>query len=269
LDPLFRTAVKAYGSRVIGVVLSGMLNDGSYGLALVKQAGGLAMVQDPSDTMFPGMPLSAMRTTDVDHTDPAREIGDLLPRAVPASRPEGECAVPSDHDKTDEPDVAESGVHSLPEQGMGGPPAGLSGKLSIFQCPECGAPMWQLEDGLPTVRFRCQVGHGFTLQTMAVDQWTKLEAGLWSLVRAFEEHAALWELMAETCADKTRKDAARQIEEANRLREQAEVVRGLVMADRPVLGTICPDSPLVRADLQITPDRSFDPDRCPARSSAG
>ena len=80
IDPLFRSAASAYGVRVIGIILSGTLDDGSLGLASIKRKGGLALVQHPDDAAFPGMPMSAMQAAEVDHAVPLDEIPGLLSR---------------------------------------------------------------------------------------------------------------------------------------------------------------------------------------------
>ena len=80
VDPLFRSAALSHGERVIGVILSGALDDGSSGLWTVKRYGGLAVVQDPEDAEVPSMPESAARAVEVDHSVPAREMGPLLGR---------------------------------------------------------------------------------------------------------------------------------------------------------------------------------------------
>ena len=82
IDPLFRTAARAYGSRVLGIVLSGMLGDGTAGLKSVKSEGGTAIVQDPKEAQFGSMPLSAMRSVSVDFVLSAAEIGQKLPALV-------------------------------------------------------------------------------------------------------------------------------------------------------------------------------------------
>jgi two-component system, chemotaxis family, protein-glutamate methylesterase/glutaminase len=82
IDPLFRSAAEAYGRRVIGVLLSGTLDDGTAGLGLIKQNGGIAVVQEPADALYPGMPSSALQQAEVDHVVPAAEIGPLLERLV-------------------------------------------------------------------------------------------------------------------------------------------------------------------------------------------
>jgi hypothetical protein len=80
VDPLFRSAAHVYGPRVIGIVLSGALDDGTAGLWTIKQRGGTAIVQEPADARHRAMPLNALEHTDADHRLPAAEIGGLLGR---------------------------------------------------------------------------------------------------------------------------------------------------------------------------------------------
>jgi two-component system chemotaxis response regulator CheB len=78
VNVLFRSAAVAYGPRVIGVILSGTLDDGATGLWWVKKHGGVAVVQTPSDAEFEGMPITALEHVDVNEVIPAREIGPYL-----------------------------------------------------------------------------------------------------------------------------------------------------------------------------------------------
>ena len=96
IDPLFRTAARSYRNRVVGVVLSGNLNDGSRGLSLVKELGGLAVVQEPDDARYPGMPAAAIELVDVDHVLPITALADLLVRLT--REPISEVAVPRPDD---------------------------------------------------------------------------------------------------------------------------------------------------------------------------
>jgi two-component system chemotaxis response regulator CheB len=82
IDPLFRSAALAFGPRVIGVILTGLLDDGTVGLMALKRSGGIAVVQDPDDTRFPSMPRSAIAHVEVDYVVPADRIGPLLERLV-------------------------------------------------------------------------------------------------------------------------------------------------------------------------------------------
>ena len=78
INATFRSAAVNYRNRVVGVILSGMLDDGATGLWWIKQYGGVGVVQDPIETPFPDMPCAALEHVDVDHVAGAAEIGALL-----------------------------------------------------------------------------------------------------------------------------------------------------------------------------------------------
>jgi two-component system chemotaxis response regulator CheB len=82
IDPLFESAARAYRRRVIGLVLSGYMDDGTAGLAAVKSRGGIAVVQDPKDAAAPNMPISALRHVDIDFCLPVADIAPLLVQLV-------------------------------------------------------------------------------------------------------------------------------------------------------------------------------------------
>ena len=177
IDPMFRSAALAYGPRVIGVVLSGMLHDGTVGLLEVKRAGGIAIVQDPKDTEWPSMPESALRRVDVDHCVPAAGIGDLLVSLVGTSPAP---AVESNPESADELDLLT--VHKDDREHPGQP--------SPYSCPDCGGVLWELRDG-ELLRFRCRVGHAYTSETLATEQALTIEQALWTALRALEEQASV------------------------------------------------------------------------------
>ena len=78
IDPLFRSAAVNYGPRVIGVLLSGSLDDGTAGLSAIKKSGGITIVQDPAEALYPTMPWSAIMNTSIDHVLTTDEIAPLL-----------------------------------------------------------------------------------------------------------------------------------------------------------------------------------------------
>jgi len=173
IDPLFRSAAGAYGERVIGVLLSGALSDGSAGLAVVKQAGGIAVVQDPEEALTPAMPRNALERVRADHLCRAEEIGPLLSRLVDVERP----VVP-----VEAPPVVAS--EALPE------PGGEVNGRAVYSCPDCGGVLVEgTEGGAP--KFRCTVGHQLTEQSLIDGQQETLESALWAALRALEERASL------------------------------------------------------------------------------
>jgi two-component system chemotaxis response regulator CheB len=192
LDPLFRSAARSYGSRVIGVVLSGTLDDGTVGLHAIKSAGGLAVVQDPEQSAYPGMPSSALEHVEIDHVVPARELGALLGRLTREPALPRPALLPDDLDPELDPD--------LPEPAVVGTAAlrrtTLPGIPSTLTCPECGGLLFEGEEaGL--LHFRCHVGHAFSEETLMAAQAHALEGALWAAVRALEEKAELGRRLAE------------------------------------------------------------------------
>jgi two-component system chemotaxis response regulator CheB len=78
IDPLFLSAAQVYGQRVIGVLLSGMLDDGAKGLKEIKRHGGLSIVQSLAEAGFPDMPRNALANVEIDHCVPLAQIRDLI-----------------------------------------------------------------------------------------------------------------------------------------------------------------------------------------------
>jgi two-component system, chemotaxis family, protein-glutamate methylesterase/glutaminase len=212
IDPLFRSAARAAGQRCIGVVLSGLLDDGASGLRFIKAGGGAAVVQDPDDALFPSMPKAAMAMTQVDRIVAAREVAqalcrlieepvDLVEQGSEPTAPGG--IVPSDRD-ADGADRVELDDPSEAAALLDGPPSGLT-------CPECGGALWEQEDG-PTLRFACHVGHTYSVASLVEEQGRSLETTLWSSVRALEERAQTYRRLEhrtrgsarEICGDRAR-----------------------------------------------------------------
>lgn len=137
VDTLFRSAAVAFGPRVAGVVLTGSLNDGTVGLAAIKQRGGMAIVQDPDDALFSGMPQSALEHVEVDHCLPLSGIAPLLARVVHEEVEEGAYPVPDDMEMEDRMARLDPATPENVEK-LGHP--------SAFTCPECEGPLWEIRD---------------------------------------------------------------------------------------------------------------------------
>lgn len=184
VDPLFRTAAQSYGQRVVGVVLSGSLDDGTHGLMIVKKQGGVAIAQDPHEAIIPSMPQSAIRNVEVDHILTVAEMAPLLVQLAQ------ERVIPGGGAMTQEPqpDPAELQPGKLETGSIDRPP-------STYTCPECGGALWEISEG-NLLRFRCHVGHGYTADGLLLDQSRHLESALWAALRSLDETAALRRQMA-------------------------------------------------------------------------
>jgi two-component system chemotaxis response regulator CheB len=185
IDPLFRTAAHYHGSRVIGVILSGALDDGTAGLYAVKQAGGLAVVQDPADAMCSSMPTHALERVSVDHVVKPKDLADLLSRLVREPAPDSSARSSVTLETPDEADGPFDPVVS----------GERIGTESGLTCPDCHGVLRQVEEG-DVLRFRCRVGHAYTSQTMLEAQGDAVENALWIAVRSLEERAVLVQKLA-------------------------------------------------------------------------
>ncbi|HYZ23823.1 MAG TPA: chemotaxis protein CheB [Rhodopila sp.] len=218
IDPLFRSAACSFGGAVIGVVLSGALNDGSAGLRAVKRCGGLAVVQCPEDAAVASMPRSAIRIAAADHVAPAAELGPLIGRLV---RQPAAPTPPIPVDIRLETLIAAQELAGMKAEDA-------LGKPSRFTCPECNGALWEIEDG-SLLRFRCHVGHAYTSETVLSAQAEQAERMLWNLLRTHQERAALaWRMAAKEEAEHRLEIARRLQERAREYEEDAELVRRLI-----------------------------------------
>lgn len=209
VDPLFRSAAAVFGPRVVAVVLSGARDDGTAGLAAIKRAGGLALVQDPEDAAVATMPRSAIAQVEVDQVLPVAEIARAIVAGIDALDTKGVRLMAAADDPTDP-------VSTTAE------PADATG----LTCPECGGALWQIEDG-GIRRYRCHVGHLFSEESLNEEQGEALEHALWTAVRALEERAALMRRGTERFRDAGR-TAARFAAQADAYEDAAQRIRSII-----------------------------------------
>ena len=190
INPLFRSAATTFRQRVIGVILTGTLDDGAAGLWAIKQCGGIAIVQ--SDAAFTEMPRSAVENVNVDFYVPLADISALLRRLT-----------------ADTVELSDPGpvfdVIRVNDEGTKMKSPGFDidqlGRRSVFSCPECNGALWELETG--GLQYRCHVGHGYSAASLKQEQNGTIETSLWSAVRALKESAALDERLAERANNTT------------------------------------------------------------------
>jgi len=231
VDPLFRSAAREYATRVVGVVLSGALDDGTAGLLAIKSRGGIAVVQDPADALYPGMPGNALQQVEVDHVLPAAAMGELLARLIADS-----AEAPADPAPTGMRVEVEMEGFSM-EAFEGDHP----GRPSGFSCPDCHGVLWQIKDG-GLQRYRCRVGHAWSPESLLTRQSEALEAALWVALRSLEERAALARRLAEPARRRGHRITASRFEEqAAEAQQAARLVRDLLL-NRDAFATAWPFS---------------------------
>lgn len=217
VDPLFRSAARAYGRRVVGVILSGVLDDGTAGLVAVEMREGICVVQDPVDALYAGMPQSAIDNVTVDYIVPIADMGALLVQLVQTPIPDEEENPESELIEM-EIDMAELDEHTMHEDEHPGIP-------SVYGCPECGGTLWEIQEG-ELVRYRCRIGHAYSAQTLLAEQAESLEEALWVALRALEESASLSHRMAHRAQERGATRSVEQFDEqARAAHERAEIIR--------------------------------------------
>ncbi|HEX8329055.1 MAG TPA: chemotaxis protein CheB [Hymenobacter sp.] len=212
-DALFRSAAVAYGARTVGVVLTGMLHDGTAGLEFIKRCGGVAVVQDPHDAEYPSMPETALRNVDVDYVVPLDQMGALLEEITRKPLPERKMDIPEDLKQ--EAAIAERVVGTTEEVTRIAHPVPLT-------CPDCGGSLFEVNEG-KLLRFRCHTGHAFTADALLRSAQHSLEETLWVALRMMEERKNLLSSMAARGEGPYSVQQEERIEEMkkhiNRLRE--------------------------------------------------
>ncbi|CAH0999772.1 Protein-glutamate methylesterase/protein-glutamine glutaminase [Neolewinella maritima] len=192
VDALFRSAAHAYRDRVIGVVVSGALNDGSSGTWTIKRFGGTSIVQDPDEAMFSDMPRETMQYTEVDHVLPASQIGQLLGTLC---RKE---ITPSTGNGHSEEEAAKVELEIAVAKGANGMKMGILdiGNPSSLACPECHGVLAKFQEGR-LLRFRCHTGHAHTVESLLASVNDNVEKSMWEVMRGMEESKVLLDTLAE------------------------------------------------------------------------
>lgn len=208
VDALFRSAARAYGPRVIGVVLTGYLDCGTSGLLSIKARGGLSVVQDPEQAYAPEMPRSAIAHVEIDYVSPLSGMGALLARLVKSPAGTGPSSV----------------SRSLLE--IEGDEPGVPAEVV---CPICRGATTEAAIG-EYKQFRCHVGHTFSFESMLSEQTEETERALWAAVRAIEESASLAQRMAARSHGEME---LRYREKHETLSRQADVIRRLLLGTGP------------------------------------
>lgn len=217
IDPLFRSAARCYGRRVVGVILTGALHDGVAGLMSIRAAGGIGIIQDPKDAEVPELPRSALEIAGADYVVTADQLAPLLVDLIrPPRASEGEKVMAEVDPLEKMPQVV---VADMAAQARGE----KRGTLATFTCPECGGNLWQVDDQ-KLIRFSCHVGHAFHGEDLLGQQAVALEAALWTATRIFKEKTVLARQLAAVQRHQGNAESAVRFEEEAQLSERYSVL---------------------------------------------
>lgn len=223
IDALFRSAAYTFGSRVIGVVLTGLLDDGTSGMWSIKRQGGVGIIQEPEEALYPSMPRSVLEYVDVDYQLPISEIGPLLYQltAQPAPTEPEMPAEEADRFKTElrmaaQQYVFDSGFKKL------GPP-------TLLTCPECHGALVSIKEG-KLERFRCHTGHAFTASDLLAEISKATEDSLWNTIRGLEEAIMILEQAAKSYDEADNSMATEVIrQKIQHIKDQTGVIREIIV----------------------------------------
>ncbi|AMJ64014.1 chemotaxis protein CheB [Hymenobacter sp. PAMC 26628] len=232
IDALFRSAAYTYGPRVIGVVLTGYLDDGTSGLWSVQRMGGLTIVQEPDDAEQPSMPTNALEFVAADYVVPLAQLGPLLGRLTRERAPA----------KTRLPAAALDLLKielTIAKQG-GGFELGIidKGKLTPFTCPDCHGALTQLIEG-KLIRYRCHTGHAYTVSALLSEVTQSVEGLLYQSMRGLEETKMLLQNLGRHFADDHQDPvAALFFRKADETGQQARVVHDSILKHEALSGDL-------------------------------
>lgn len=180
IDVLFRSAAANYGSAVIGIILTGMLDDGTSGMAAIKRSGGICIVQEPVEAAYPDMPINVLNNVDVDYRVSLADMGYIIDDIF--SKP-AKPGVPIPEDVILEAKINERMVSNISELEK-------IGEHSNFVCPDCGGGLWRIKNE-KNPRYRCYTGHVYTEDLLLEKHAEELEDSLWVSIRMLEERKNL------------------------------------------------------------------------------
>lgn len=224
IDPLFRSVAQVFGPGAVGVLLTGNLDDGTSGLDVIKRLGGVAVVQDPADALFPEMPQSAIDHVAVDYVVPLARMAPLLIELMRAPAParavetvpeqvEVEVKIAKAHDPLD------AGLERI-------------GEPSRFACPDCHGVLMQLQEG-SRIRFRCHTGHAYSVDSLVAAISEGIDESLWNAMRSLEEASLLLQRIAQLQSEHSI-DASQIAAQAEEAQLHADEIRGLVGRRKPL-----------------------------------
>ncbi len=237
IDALFRSAARAYGPRTVGMVLTGTLDDGTAGLQSIKSCGGLALVQDPNEALFTGMPISAIENVAVDKIETIAGLAKTVTRLAG----ENKASVQA---KDEQAAQKETSVAPRLEEDVAVAESDLSrfenrteGQPSGFSCPDCHGVLWEISEGELT-RYRCRVGHAYSPQSLLASQSDNLEEALWTALRALEESAAMAERLQARAAERGHTLSAQQFgNQSKDARHRARIIHDALQGGQFIAGS--------------------------------
>ncbi len=215
IDALFRSAAYTYEERVVGVVLTGMLDDGTSGMWSIKRLNGVTIVQKPEDAAYGSMPNSVLDFVDVDYNVPLSDMPALLTRLVTESIPD------TQQHTFQEQNLMEAEINIAAQENAFDIGILNMGELTPLTCPECSGALISIKEG-KLIRYRCHTGHAYTANSLLAETTKSVEKSFWKAIRSLEETVILLEQSGKQFAEGGNQQASEQFfARARETRERA------------------------------------------------
>lgn len=238
VDTLFRSAARSAGARVVSIVLSGALDDGTAGTIAVRARGGVGVAQDPDEALYPSMPRHAAEVGGADHVAPVAQMGALLDRLLAEEVEEGDVE-PGDGLIDMETAIAAFDEEAMNHDERPGTPSG-------YGCPSCHGALFTITEG-GMERYRCRVGHAWSPEALDAEQAQALEGALWMALRGLEERASLSLRMGQRAEERGHPHSARAFRQRHDEAQQAALVLRGLLERAEVDGPPVPEQPGLHA----------------------
>ncbi|GAA4452648.1 chemotaxis protein CheB [Nibrella saemangeumensis] len=212
IDALFRSAAYSYGPGAIGIVLTGLLNDGTSGMWSIKRLGGIGIIQEPEEALYPSMPTSVLEYVNVDFSVPISEMAGLLSRLVKEPVQDKPDLSSEEHTRMKR-EITIAAQENAFERGVM-----EMGPLTPLTCPECNGTLITIREG-KLIRYRCHTGHAFTSDALLAEVTKSVEENIWKSIRSLEETVMLLEQIGKNYEENG------QPEEAEEFYNKARVTR--------------------------------------------
>jgi two-component system, chemotaxis family, protein-glutamate methylesterase/glutaminase len=229
IDVLFRSAAAAYDSRTTGIILTGLMDDGTSGMWAIKRSGGSTIVQDPNEAEYPDMPLSVLNRMEVDHCVSLAEMGGVIKDIIENKELSEDQPIPPDV-------IAEAAIAERMATGID--IVQQLGKTSVYTCPDCGGILTEMDNNDKVQRYRCHTGHSYTQDDLMINMAGNIESTLWVALRMMEERKSLLRKMEQQTSDRGfARFAKDQKEKAAQLQKHIDMLKQLLSMSQHNNGT--------------------------------
>lgn len=230
VDALFRSAALIHGPRIIGIILSGLLDDGTSGMWNIQRCGGTTIVQEPADALYPGMPKNVLQYVEVDQMLPVSEMSSLLARLTKQKAPKRPSLT------KEQMELLKMEVAIARQNAAFDPALLTSGKLTGFTCPECKTTLISIQEG-EMIRFRCSTGHAFTTSSLLACITVKVEEKLWEAVEALEANSMLLKQISNHYKTEGNYQAAKEFKQkADEMSKRSRIIHASVYTPKLLSG---------------------------------